>query len=234
MKINIITTLLFTLHASAASGYAYLGNCDDYNIHTDQDCDAKCTELSAGRWTGNRRGPPNNITECSCTLQASRQDIRNGLPTENHWTCTRAKTPEPKPEPNPVTITENCKERDIKTFADCKAECSTLAAGRGLSVRINGDVGNISACLCTYGRNRDSSFTCHRDPQPIPEKRSGMCSDSDIYDQVTCSAFCQNYQRWAQYVSNANGLLWCRCQRGQGGKIDFECKGDQDSYLRSG
>eukprot|EP00986_Skeletonema_menzelii_P009230 scaffold4151_cov137-Skeletonema_menzelii.AAC.2 len=182
-------------------------------------------------WEGVREGPRDNITKCSCTLQASRNDIRNGLPAENHFTCTRA----PEPE-DPVTVTEDCKERGIETWPDCNNECITLAAGRGYSAHVDGGMGNISACHCNYGPYRENSFTCYREPTypPIPQTRTEKCSDSGIDDQDTCFHFCLNYKRTPQYVGNANGLLWCRCRRGQGGPIDFQCRGDQDSYLRSG
>lgn len=230
MKIDTITaTLLFVLKASSAYGFEINGDCDHFEIYTDKDCDTQCKSYKMN-YSGNMQGPRDNITECSCTLLASKKDISNGAPAESKFTCTRAK-PEPEPA-DPVIINENCDKRNITTYDDCKATCSALAAPSGYSARINGEEDNISACFCTYGEN---SFTCHREPTypAIPQKRSGLCSDYGIDDQVTCGDFCMKYQRYAQYISNANGLLWCRCQRGQGGEVDWKCKGDQDSYLRS-
>ena len=228
MKTSIITTLFFALKASLANGFAIYGDCDDFDIHSREDCYAKCGSFQMN-WTGNRKGPPDNITECSCTLYASKKDIEKGLPAENQFTCTRTNTPEPKP---PVTITEKCDERNIKTFDDCQATCSSLAAPIASSTRINGDSDNIRACFCKWGE--ESSFTCTRDPPAIPEPRSGRCSDSGIYDQATCNDFCMKYERNVQTISSTNGLLKCRCRSGNGGPINFECRVNQDSYLRSG
>ena len=234
MKINIITTLLFALHASTASGFAINGDCDDFGINTDQDCNAKCNNLSGrGGWEGFTRGPSDNITECSCTLQASREAIRNGLPAENHFKCTRDNTPEPV---DPVHFTGDCDDFGITDWPGCNNQCIKLAANRGYAAHTDGGRENISACYCNYGRQRENSFTCTREPTfpPIPSKRTGLCSDDGIEDQETCFDFCQKYQRLPQYVGNDNGLLWCRCRREQGGEPDFECRGDQNSYLRSG
>jgi len=235
MKINTIATLLFALQASTASGFATMGPCDDDNIQTDDDCTAFCKDLANGmKWSGTMKGPSTKITECNCTFQASAAEISNGLPSENEYTCTRETPKDP-----PVTITEDCEQRDISDWPDCKAECSALAAGRGYSARVDGGQGNISACYCTYGYNRENSFTCNREPTPPPpipqpQTRSVKCSESGISDQDTCFAFCTEYQRTAQYAGTANGLLKCRCRLGEGGPVNFECDGDQDSYLRSG
>ena len=182
-------------------------------------------------------GPRDNITECSCTLNASNQDIRNGLPAENHFKCTRANTPEPV---DPVHTTGDCDDFDITDWPSCRDECSNRAANRGFAAHVDGGMGNISACYCTYGRERENSFTCTREPTPPPPMpkptRTQKCSKSGIDDQDTCFDFCLNYERFPNYVGNADGLLWCRCRDGQGGEVDWECKGDQgqDSYLRSG
>lgn len=183
-------------------------------------------------WSGNIKGPSTKITECSCTFQASEAQIRDGFVPESYYTCTRETPKEP-----PVTITEDCEERDINDWPDCNAECSALAAGRGYAAHVDGGQGNISACYCTYGYSRENSFTCNREPTPpppMPVQRGVRCTESGISDQDTCFAFCLDYNRTPQYVSNANGLLKCRCRLGQGGQIDFECNGDQGSYLRSG
>mmetsp|Transcript_1278 Transcript_1278/g.1767 ORF Transcript_1278/g.1767 Transcript_1278/m.1767 type:complete len:229 (-) Transcript_1278:189-875(-) len=224
--INAIPALLFALQASTATatGFAIDGTCDDFGIDTDQDCDDKCKSISKQErmgYSGSMKGPSSMITECSCTFGDG----------DGKFTCTRAK---PEPE-DPVETTEDCKERGIATWQDCQDTCSTLADGRGYAARFNGGTGNVSACYCDYGRNRENSFTCTRDATIplIPQERDGRCSDKNIDDQDSCFAFCLEYQRSPQCVSNANGLLVCRCRRGQGGQIDFQCKGDQSSYLRS-
>lgn len=228
--INAISALLFALQASTltatftATGFAIDGTCDDFGIDTYQECEDKCNSISKQKkmgFSGNMKGPSSNITECSCTFGDG----------DGTFTCTRDKS-EPK---DPVETTEDCAERNITTWTDCQDTCSTLAAGTGYAARINGGLENISLCYCEYGRNRENSFTCTREPTipPIPQKRDDRCSVENIDDQESCAAFCSNYQRSAQYVSNAKGLLFCRCRSGQGGQIDFECKGDQSSYLRS-
>ncbi len=226
--INAISALLFALQASTATAsstaFAIDGTCDDFGIDTYQECEDKCKSISKQKkmgWSGNMKGPSSKITECSCTFGGD----------DGTFTCTRA-TPEPE---DPVETTEDCAERDISTWPDCQDTCSTLADGKGYAARVNGDTENISACFCDYGSNRENSFKCFREPTipPIPQKRDDRCSVENIDDQESCSAFCLDYQRYAQVVSNANGLLFCRCRRGQGGQIDFECRGDQSSYLRS-
>mmetsp|Transcript_9726 Transcript_9726/g.14754 ORF Transcript_9726/g.14754 Transcript_9726/m.14754 type:complete len:226 (+) Transcript_9726:96-773(+) len=222
MKINTVA-LLFALQASIASVFA-IDSCDDDDIQTDDDCTEFCMNFAGGmEWSGHMKGPNTKITECSCTFEASEAQIRKGL---NVYTCTRE-----APENPPVTINEDCEEWDIRTWPDCKDECSALADGTGYAAHHDGGMGNISACYCTYGEN---SFTCNRvptPPPPIPQTRSVGCSESGISDQDTCFDFCLYYDRSPQYVSSANGLEKCRCRLGQGGQIDFECT--KDSYLRS-
>ena len=224
--INAIAALLFALQASTATatGFSIDGSCDDFDIETGQDCEDKCNSISKEKkmsWSGTMKGPSSMITECSCTFGGG----------DGEFICTRAK---PEPE-DPVETTEDCGERNITTWSDCKETCSTLADNRGYSAEHDGGIGNISACYCEYGRNRENSFTCTRQPTVplIPQPRDGRCSEKNIDDKDTCFAFCSNYKRSPQYVSNANGLLYCRCRRGQGGQIDWQCKGDQNSYLRS-
>lgn len=138
---------------------------------------------------------------------------------------------------DPVTTTGDCDDFGITQWPDCNSKCSELAGpGIGYSARVNGGMGNISACFCEYGRNRENSFTCTRTPTfpPIPERRGEKCRLWGIDDQETCFAFCQEYERLPQYVGNDNGMLWCRCSPGQDADFDFDCKGDQGSYLRSG
>ena len=153
-------------------------------------------------WKGVREGPRDNITKCSFTLQASRNDIKDGLPAENHFTCTRTLEPE-----NPVTVTEDCKVRGIETWPNCNNECIALAAGRGYSAQVDGGMGNISACHCNYGRNRENSFTCYREPTypPIPQPltRREKCSDSG----PAISQLCRQCQ-WSPLVSLPTWTRW--------------------------
>ena len=231
MKINIITTLFFALKASIAHGFAIYGDCGDFDIHTDEDCVAQCESFEV-KWEGYQEGPRDSITLCSCTLQATKEDIENGFPAENHFDCTR--TPEPE---RPVTITGDCDDFGITTWDDCKNKCSFLAAGDGFSATVNGGMGNISGCFCDHGREREHYFTCTREPiyPPIPERRSQRCSESGIDDQDTCFAFCLDYKRLPQYVGNDDGLLMCRCFiQDYNSEPSFECKSGQVSHLRSG
>ena len=217
MKVNYISTLLLTLQISTASGSATDDSCEDFEIVTEQDCNDMCRSLSGGSWSGSVRGPASAIIECSCSF------------SDGDFSCRKA----PDTPDDPVIVTEDCEERGIETWDDCKAECNTLADGTGYSAHIKSGMGNISACLCEYGRSMENSYTCTRATPPIPYPRSTRCLDDGITDQQTCFDFCLEYQTSPQYISSAGALLKCRCRDGQGGSIKFECSAGSSSYLRA-
>ena len=247
MKINITTVLLFALRASTANGYATVETCDELNppVKTHKDCNTWCTqqthEAGARTWKGFTRGPMDAITECTCNIPASQQN--NGrLPAENVIMCTRERTPE-----DPVTTVESCEEAEptpITDWPSCKDHCMALADDRGMRAHVEGGMGNISACKCTYGRQKEHSYTCTRTPTPLPsiaKKTRGMgCSRSDISNQHDCFSFCLGYQCseenrcFPKAVSNADGLFRCLCLDGEGGDANWDCEVKPDSYLRSG
>ena len=220
MRVNFISTILLALQIFVASGSATDDSCEDFDIVTEQDCNDKCRSLSGGSWSGSVRGPASAIISCSCSYSGG------------DFSCTKT----PDTPDDPVTVTEDCGERDIETWDDCKAECNTLADGTGYNARVNGGMGNISACFCEYGRSKENSYTCTRDitpAPPFPHERSTRCSDDGITDQQSCFDFCLEHQTSPQYISSAGALHKCRCRDGQGGSIKFECGAGSTSYLRA-
>ena len=93
IKSIISAILLATLGASPASaiatGWAMAEMCGD-DMNTSEDCHAKCKTLSeGGAWNANVKfGFKGELTECKCVI-TDPNAAAQGLPTENHWTCTR-------------------------------------------------------------------------------------------------------------------------------------------------